>query len=153
MSRRLEARLAPTVARARGADGFTLVETLVAFTVMAMLLSVLFRGVVTLRAGSTAFDDRTRETLVARAILEDALADRRLRGGTTSGRRDGLRWTVNAAAVDLSGQIPATPAEPPTPGQPPSNAKPKWAPQRLVVRVETAGRPVVVETIRLVAGE
>ena len=153
----------------RGRDGFTLIETLVAFAVMATLLSVLFRGVVTLRAGAFAFDARIQEDVVARAILDDALTNRNLRAGTYSGIRDGRRWTMVAKAMDLSAQIPAAraiPAPPPGPGALRSQTPlpvpsgtgsappvPAWAPQRLIVRVETTGRPVEIETIRLVKAE
>ena len=150
-------------------DGFTLIETLVAFAVMATLLSVLFRGVVTLRAGAFAFDARMQEDVIARAILDDALANRTLRAGTYSGMRDGRRWTMVAKAIDLSAQIPAgrpIPAPPAGPGALQSQTPlpvtsglgsapplPIWAPQRLIVHVETTGRPVEIETIRLVKVE
>ena len=57
-------------------SGFTLIEVLVAFTVMATLLVVLYRGVVTLRQGAVAFDDHTDRELIARAVLDDALGER-----------------------------------------------------------------------------
>jgi prepilin-type N-terminal cleavage/methylation domain-containing protein len=156
--------------RLRGRDGFTLIEVLVAFSVMGMLLSVLFRGVVAMRAGSNTFDDRAHAVLVARALLDEALAHRDARTGTLSGMRDGRRWTLVATAIDLSAQLGtpaprasaapssqdglnATSSRPAAPN--PGLAKPAetWAPQRLVIRVLTTGRPIEVETIRLVRAE
>ena len=154
--------------RFKDQGGFTLVEVLVAFTVMAVLLSVLFRGVVVVRAGSQAFDDHTDEELVARAVLGDALAARDLANGTTTGLRDGLRWTLAAKPIDLSGQMPpptstakadaTAPAGAAQTGQPApapgkKDDKPEWATQRLVVRVGTAGRPLEIQTIRMVKAE
>lgn len=158
--------------RRRVADrgGFTLVEVLVAFVVMATLLSVLFRGVVVMRAGSGAFDTRTRQEIVAEAVLEDALAKRELGTGRYSGLRQGSRWTLVATPVDLSAQMspppsprrdkPATSQPDPggqTPGRPDNpdkkDKKTTWVPQRLIVRIETQGRPIEVETIRLVKAE
>lgn len=161
MSPRPEHRRDPHLPRLRGNDGFTLVETLVAFTVMAMLLSVLFRGVVMMRSGSVAFDRRTHEELVARSVWDDAVANRELRNGNTSGLRDGHRWTLMAKSFDVSPQLGVAPAAGltrlpgPNGGTAPmatsaAGAGPVWIPQRLIVRVETEGRPVEIETIRLV---
>ena len=136
--------------RLAGRDGFTLLEVLVAFSVMAVLLGVLFRGVVMIRASSNAFDDRTHIALIARAVLEDALAARTLPNGRSSGTREGRDWTLVAKPVDLSAQLPKPPPDPLLAGTPGSQARPKWAPQRLVVSVETGGRPLEIETIRLV---
>lgn len=162
--------LAPSVApRRRFTDrgGFTLVEVLVAFAVMATLLSVLFRGVVVMRAGSIAFDQRTHQEFVARAVLDDALAKRDLANGSYSGLREGSRWTLVAKSVDLSAQLPPPDrrAETATAGQnqqgvqeqgkqeQKKDEKPTWVPQRLMVQVDTKGRPLEVETIRLVKAE
>ena len=159
-------------------SGFTLVEVLVAFAVMSALLAVLFRGVVGLRAGAIAFDDHLHQAIVTQAVLDDALSNRRLALGTYKGRRDGLPWTLAVSNLDLgtqlappeptqdqspaaSGQVsPATgqaAQAPPNGGDAASSdkdvSKPRWTPQRLAVRVETGGRPLQIETVRLVKGE
>lgn len=138
-------------------SGFTLIEVLVAFVILSVLLSVLLRSVVGMRDDAVTVDARTHSEVVARATLEDALADRALRNGTYSGLRDGTRWTLKATAVDLTAQLP-----PPKPRdkaadqqqsqqqQQDADAKPSWKTQRLVVLVETGRRPVEVETLRLV---
>ena len=163
MSPRPKRRYEVRLLRLRGNDGFTLVETLVAFTVMAMLLSVLFRGVVMMRSGAVAFDKRTHEELVARSVWNDTIANRELRNGTTSGLRDGYRWTLMAKPFDVSTQLGVATAagltrlSGPNAGTssasattPAADVGPVWIPQRLIVRVETEGRPVEMETIRLV---
>ena len=139
--------------RLSGTDGFTLIEVLVAFTVMAILLSVLFRGVVVMRAGAHAFGDRTHVELVARAVLDDALAQRGLRDGTYTGTREGRPWRVVARSIDLSAQLPAPPDDPAThpPGTVPEPRK--WKTQRLVVSVAAGARTIQVDTIRLVKAE
>lgn len=160
MSLRPEHRRDLRLPRLRGNGGFTLVETLVAFTVMAILLSVLFRGVVTMRSGSVAFDRRTHEELAARSVWDDAIANRELPNGTTSGLRDGHRWTLKAKPFDVSPQLGVATDTgltrlPDSNGEalaaaPATDAGPVWIPQRLIVRVEMEGRPVEIETIRLV---
>ena len=134
-------------------QGFTLIEVLVAFAVMATLLVVLYQGVVGLRLGANAFDDHSQRELVARAVLDEALADRDLKPGLHRGTRDGRRWTIIAKSIDLSAQLPP-PAETdePKPGDDKAaqKAKREWTTQRLTVRVDSAGRPLEIETLRLV---
>jgi len=140
--------------RRRGTQGFTLIEVLVAFTVMATLLVVLYRGVVGLRQGASAFDDHSQRELVARAVLDEALAERGLTAGVHHGARDGRRWTIIAKTIDLSAQLPP-PAEtneskPGDDKAAQAKTKREWATQRLTVRVESQGRPLEIETLRLV---
>ena len=144
----------------RETAGFTLLEVLVAFTVMATILVVLYRGVVTLRQGAEAFDDHTAREIVARAVLDEALADRDLATGIHHGIRDGRRWTIVAKPIDLSAQLPppaeaaqAKPGQPAPPPAPPGAKPPEkreWATQRLTVRIESRGKPLEIETLRLV---
>ena len=96
-------------------------------------------------------------------MLDEALADRTLAAGIHHGTRDGRRWTIVARPIDLSAQMPR-PAEqaeakpgqapaPPAPGQTPGAKpaeKPEWATQRLTVRIESRGKPLEIETLRLV---
>ena len=163
--------------RWRDTAGFTLLEVLVAFCVMATLLSVLYRGVVTIRQGATAFDEHTDREIVVRAIFDAALADRDMRPGTYHGLRDGRRWTIVARNVDLRAQLPqpaekgvkandpgqaaagqsapgqAAPGQPPAPAAGEPKDKPEWATQRLLVRLDSPGRPLEIETLRLVRVE
>lgn len=134
---------------------------------MATLLTVLFRGVVAIRNGSTVFDTQTTQQTTVRAVFEDALAERNLASGRYSGMRNGLRWTLVARPIDLSRQLPppqddeagpraATSAQyqaAPAATTTKDDAKPKWTLQRLIVRIETKSRPFEIETIRLVKSE
>ena len=155
--------------RWRDASGFTLIEVLIAFCVMATLLSVLYRGVVTMRQGAVAFDEHTDREIVARAVLDAALADRTLKPGTYRGVREGRAWTIVARNIDVRGLLPppadngpktndaGQSAKPGTTGQAAtpggSDDKPEWTTQRLLVRLESAGRPLEIETLRLVRAE
>ena len=151
-------------------SGFTLIEALVAFTVMAMVLGVLYRGVVQTRAGANAFASRTQEEVVTRSLIAEFGARRDLRDGTYAGTRDGRRWTLKASAMDLSAQLPkgdkalgadkvaSNPANAgainagaakPDPAKP-DPAKPVWVAQRLVLRVATGARPLEAEAVHLV---
>lgn len=157
-------------------SGFTLIEALVAFTVMAIVLGVLFRGVVQTRAGANVFAARTQEEVVARSLIADFRGRRDLRDGSYAGMRDGRRWTLKASAMDLTEQLPkgdkklgADPAAAgsadapngpdagvsgpgvpsPATGRPPP-PKPVWVAQRLVLRVATGARPLETEVVHLV---
>ncbi|MCW6508827.1 type IV pilus modification PilV family protein [Lichenifustis flavocetrariae] len=130
-------------------DGFTLIEVLIAMTVLAMLSAVLLHGAVDLRANAAWFDDRTAATLVATTLLDETLADRRLHDGTYRGTRDGRSWTVTASSVDLASQLPKNPA--PGPDTATAPTAPVWRPQRVTVIVEARSHPLTVETLRLVA--
>lgn len=155
----------PNSARWRDASGFTLLEVLIAFCVMATLLSVLYRGVVTMRQGAIAFDEHTDRDIVARAVLDAALADRTMKPGTYQGTREGRRWTIVARNIDVRGLLPPPaddggkrndPAKPDAPGQgagPGGPDKPEWTTQRLLVRLDSPGLPLEVETLRLVRVE
>ena len=137
--------------RGDGEEGFTLIEVLVAMTVLAMLSAVLLHAAVDLRASAAWFDDRTAGTLVATTILDEALSNRRLHDGTYRGMRDGRSWTMTASSVDLANQLPKSPTPAPDKAPPSKEPGPIWRPQRVIVSVEAQRRPLTVETLRLVA--
>ena len=131
-------------AERRRADrsGFTLIEALVAFVVMATVLGVLYRGTVQTRAGAVTFSARAQEEAVALSLLDEFRARRELHDGSYSGDRDGRHWTLLASRMDLADQLPK--------GAEPARDKPAWGFQRLVLRVATAGRPLETEAVHLV---
>ena len=144
MSRRVER----GARRCADRSGFTLVEVLVAFAVMATILGVLYRGVVQTRAGAAGFSVRTQEEAVALSLLADFRARRDLRDGSYAGNRDGRAWTLRASTMDLAGQLPkGMEVDKPDAGKP---AKPVWVAQRLVLQVATSGRPLETEAMHLV---
>jgi prepilin-type N-terminal cleavage/methylation domain-containing protein len=136
-------------------SGFTLIETLAAMTVLSIIASVVLRDVVSLRADSAWFGDRSQVSLTARSVLASMLADRGLKAGVYRGRMDGRQWTATVTLVNLSSQFPGTPGPSPAgqavnPGAPGAGPpQTVWEPQRLVIEVEAQGRPLSVETIRL----
>lgn len=94
--------------RARDRAGFTLIETLVALIVFAVVAVVAQRGMVTARLGL----DRARSTLaaeqVARSLIETEL-ERIVRApGVFEGDSGGLQWRITAEPIDLG-----LPTEPP----------------------------------------
>ncbi len=164
----------------RSADrsGFTLIEALVAFTVMATVLSVLYRGVVQTRAGANVFAARTQGEVIARSLLAEYRTRRNLRDGSYAGTRDGRRWTLKASRMDLKAQLPkgdkalgadkvpsdqanatgggsgaasgSTPVAPDPVAGKPEPPKPVWVAQRLVLQVATGARPLETEVVHLV---
>lgn len=141
------------IASRRSADrsGFTLIEVLVAFTVMATLMSVTYRSVVMTRGGAKTFDNRMREELIARSLFDEFVAVRDLHNGNYSGERTGHDWTLNARPLDLSAQLP--PPSPRAIAKGGEDGRRSWVPQRLVLRVVTSGRPLELETVHLVRPE
>ncbi|GJE19350.1 type IV pilus modification PilV family protein [Methylobacterium marchantiae] len=154
--------------RAGSGAGFTLVEALVALTVLAAVSPALFRMAVMLRAGTEAIDDRTRSEIVARSLLDTVLGRCDTAQSSLSGSTDGRRWSVEARLLD--GEVRRVLAgtgrrsgtdrkpgqdEPPkaeaTSGQPDRKADEDlpWMPVSVTIRVETMGRPLRIETVIL----
>ena len=149
--------------RLRGRDGFTLVEALAAFAILALLTLVAQRTLVMARTSLAAADARIEAERVARTLLDEPVARTVARGGSRSGVTDGRRWTVSAEPLALPATRPAAPAatvdptgaanpaagtDPATKGTAPAPAT--WRPLRVTIRVETTpGRTLAVETVRL----
>lgn len=147
----------PAERRWRDTSGFTLVEVMVAFAVMALILGVLYRNVVQTSAGAYAFSARLGGEIVAQSLLAEFRDRRDLRDGSYAGNRDGRRWTLRASLMDLTPQLPKGLAArgeagaPPAPGAGPAEAsKPVWVAQRLVLQVATGARPLQTEVVHLV---
>lgn len=161
-----------TARRGSGRDGFTLVETLVAFFVLATVMAVTVRGFVVARVGLERAQSTLAAEAVARSIVETELDRLVSRPGELTGSTDGVAWTVTAEPIDLP--LPAPPpvaaGRRPSPAggardagdvdgaaaEEPADRGPaaRWTPLRVTVRVANGrGRPLAVETVHLVRVE
>jgi hypothetical protein len=132
--------------------GFTLVEALAAFAIVAMLGLAIQRGVVQARLGWQRLDDRAAAERVARSLLAEPVDLARARDGGWRGTQDGRAYAVRLTAVDLP--LPPPPprdgaAPPPAAAGRPGELPIRWVPLRQRVEVATMGAPLTVETIRL----
>ncbi len=134
--------------RFSGRDGFTLIEALAAFAILAMLTLVVQRAFIVATSGLARVDDRVAAEQVARTLLAEPLGRNALASGQRSGVADGHPFTVRFETLDLP--APAGPPEPKRDASPNSAAPERWRPVRVSIRVETArGRPLEIETVRL----
>jgi len=82
------------------AAGFTLVETLVAFAVLAVLLGALFPALTGPLRQSASNDAALRATLWAESVLDSVGHAIPLRDGESSGEAaGGIRWTARMARL------------------------------------------------------
>ena len=125
-----------TTAPERSTAGFTLIEALVALSIVAVSLSSIGALIATTVRGSRTIDRNVVQLETARAIAT-ALPDRgQLALGSFSGEIAGHRWRVDVSpwvTTDV-GPRQNTP----------------WAPQLVVVTVQApAGAPMQISTVRL----
>jgi general secretion pathway protein I len=87
------------VARRVASRGFSLLEVLVAFVVLALVGTALFRLFGGALANVSASDDYSRALLVAESVLAEVSGTRPLREGTQSGTAEDGRigWTAEVA--------------------------------------------------------
>jgi general secretion pathway protein I len=122
--------------RRQAADGFTLVEVLVALAVIAILLASIGSLIAGSVRGARSLDQHFALVEIARAI-ETGLPNRSdLKVGRLSGEVSGHRWTVDVLpfiANNVDSRLP-------TP----------WVPQALVIGVQSPEGPILqVNTVRL----
>ncbi|MET0314573.1 MAG: prepilin-type N-terminal cleavage/methylation domain-containing protein [Hansschlegelia sp.] len=161
--------------RRGGSDGFTLIETLVALVVVALVMLVAQRGMVIARLGLDRVQSTIAAEAVARSIVETEL-DRLVDApGKLDGNTDGIGWTIVAEPLNLP--LPAAPppaaavrtaateAAPAREATDPANGPvdkadaaaqqqrqaAEWRPLRVTVSVANGrGRPLTIETVQLV---
>lgn len=132
--------------RLRGREGFTLVEALAAFVIMATLTVVVQRALVMAKTGLVRADERIAADRVARTLLAEPLVVR-AEPGSRSGVTDGQRWTVTIEPIDLPTPVAAAPSRD-------SAASTPWRPVRVTIQVVAlSGRVLDVETVRLAPGD
>lgn len=125
--------------RLAGRDGFTLIEALVAFAVLAMITLAVQRAVSSAIAGIVRADDRVAAETVARTLLSSPLLPNDVSAGETRGTLNGLVWTRTLSPLgDVGG-----------------GSGSGWVAMRMTIAVATPGRggATTLETIRLVRTE
>lgn len=78
----------------RRQDGFTLIEVIVAFTILAVMLTALLQGFSRGMDGIEAADERNRLMTSAQNRLEEIGVLIPLEPGVEAGRTDGMNWEV-----------------------------------------------------------
>jgi general secretion pathway protein I len=82
--------------------GFTLIEVVVAFVLLALVLSVSFEIFSTGMARASELDDRARALVVAQSQLASTGAEEAIKEGVTSGTSEDRRfqWTTTVRRAD-----------------------------------------------------
>lgn len=94
--------------RSRRNDGFTLVEVLVAFAILALTLAVVFRSISTGLASEQAATSATTNVLVGRSVLERIGSEIPLEPGSAEGSAaGGGHWVLTLIPVGGDGADPA----------------------------------------------
>lgn len=129
--------------RSGGNAGFTMIEVLVAFTVLATLTLAVQRGLSTSIEATAKSEARLGAELVARTLITAPLGNSPSGLEPQSGSIDGFQWRLRFEKVELP--VAAVNVND---GQPP-----RWFPVRLLIGVSAPdGTEVEIEAIRLVRG-
>jgi prepilin-type N-terminal cleavage/methylation domain-containing protein len=142
--------------RERRRSGFTLLEALVALTIVLSFAAVLGPFLFHARRITTNADGRVAAQILLRALLEDPLDAAGLGGLSREGETNGLRWRLAAQPTAIRAAFPRRPRPPgaAAPPRPPGAAAPaqppNWAAYRVVASVSWApGESISGETLRL----
>lgn len=128
--------------RGNTSEGFTLVEVLVAFIVVAVLMIAVQRAALTSVAGAARADIRIRSEMVARTLMTGPLGLGPDAITPKSGRMNGLNWSLRFQPIKL----PFSPTPAP-------RDKALWTPMRMIISVSNETPPasnLTVEVVRLV---
>ena len=148
-----------------GREGFTLIEALVAMTVLLAFVSVLGPYMFHARRIAENVQGRVAAQALLRVILDAPMDRLALAKGPREGETGGVHWSIAAEPMFVDAMVPAERPAPSTlqkqkDATAPENAKdttvkrPRWTAYRLVARVSWAPEQMVsAETVRLGAGE
>jgi prepilin-type N-terminal cleavage/methylation domain-containing protein len=126
-------------ARRGGRAGFTLIEVLAAFTIVALFAVLITRGLVGARYGAAAIEASGEAENVARSLMEGPIPAALALPGRKTGKTGRYAWTIRSELLGLT--LPAPRSE---------DGPPPYRPMRIKVSVQvTPTRTLEVETIRL----
>jgi general secretion pathway protein I len=133
----------------RGTAGFSLIEVLVAISVLAVVLGAIGAVVGNTVRTIHSVDRRLPLLETAQSLIASLPARDALQPGTQSGTSGEFRWRIDA--VLLNGNVPdnaAAALSTAATGAPP---KVNWMPLAITVRVQgSEGPPVRLDTVRLI---
>jgi prepilin-type N-terminal cleavage/methylation domain-containing protein len=144
--------------RERRRSGFTLLEALVALTIVLSFAAVLGPFMFHARRITINADGRVAAQILLRALLEDPLDAASVGTLSREGETNGLRWRVAAQPSGIQATFPRRPPSRATgaPGPPRAAGAaapaqlPNWAAYRVVASVSWApGESISGETLRL----
>lgn len=122
--------------RRRASAGFSLIEVLVALSVVAVALSAIGSLVATSVRGTRSLDVHLTMVETARAIVTGLPDREQLAIGSFAGEAAGHRWRVDVLPFTATNVDPRLP----TP----------WIPQTVVLRVQSPAGPIFqIDTVRL----
>jgi general secretion pathway protein I len=132
------------------AEGFTLIEVLVALAVLAVVLGAI-GSVVGTTVNSIRSVDRRLPLLETAQNLLAALPDRdALQPGTQTGGSGEYRWRIDVVPLAVSPPAPPPATASLLGAQQAAPPPPKWQPYAITVRVQASeGPPVRLDTVRL----
>jgi prepilin-type N-terminal cleavage/methylation domain-containing protein len=147
-------RVARSSARKRDGrrSGFTLIEALVALTIVLAFAAVPGPFLFHARRITTNADGRVAAQILLRALLEGPLDPAGLASLSREGETAGLRWRIAAEPSAIRATLPRRSPPPRATGapEPPPPQRPNWAAYRMIASVSWApGESISSETVRL----
>ncbi|MBC9876240.1 prepilin-type N-terminal cleavage/methylation domain-containing protein [Bradyrhizobium sp. INPA01-394B] len=91
-----------------GTAGFTLIETLVALAIIAIVLGTIGSAIAVSTKGTRSIDEHLALAGTAETLLADLPARGLLKPGRQSGELAGSRWRVDVAPMNVAGGDPGT---------------------------------------------
>jgi prepilin-type N-terminal cleavage/methylation domain-containing protein len=136
--------------RDRQRSGFTLLEALVALTIVLSFAAVLGPFLFHARRITVNADGRVAAQILLRGLLEDPLDPAGLATLSREGETNGLRWRVAAQPSAIRAAFPRRSPSPRPTGAAAPAQRPNWAAYRVVASVSWApGESISAETVRL----
>jgi general secretion pathway protein I len=120
----------------RDTTGFTLIEALVALSIVAVALTSIGSLIASSARGGRSIDNRLTRLETARAIMTALPAREMLVGGTLSGEVANHPWRLDVLPFALQDVSPPLASQ--------------WAPQTMVLTIKSpSGAAIEIDTVRL----